>query len=357
MKKFYRFLLLLSSAGFLLTACTTRASTVTETPVSVIQPAQPELPPIEEVLEFMEQLRIRIRQNGKDLRKYFYFDDDNRIVVKADFTDETGDYEVIYDLLNMQTLDDHVYEVGFLINDRLSGESIEDTLIWRPDPGSEGILLAMDDNYMERWEDYFDLFDQYESKVTFFIQGAFNQLTTGPFCMAALERGHDIGFHSINHFDLRRVTRKVFMEETIAPLHAYRKEGIYVTAFAYPFGFSEPWMHEILFDSYSVLRGYGVTYRIYSDDEIRSSYIISRAIDNTVIRTDDNYESIILSMLRTIKFLDDGRVVPLTTHDISETAAWGISEARLEFLLKTAVELNLKFYRYCDFQKEGILEE
>ena len=122
-----------------------------------------------------------------------------------------------------------------------------------------------------------------------------------------------------------------------------------MSSFAYPYGFSEQWMHDALLPSYSVLRGYGTTFRLYNENQIRSGYIISRAIDNTVIKGDENFERLIALMLRTVKFLDDGRILPLTTHDISNTAHWGITPARLEFLLKTATDLHLKFYRYCDF--------
>jgi len=51
----------------------------------------------------------------------------------------------------------------------------------------------------------------------------------------------------------------------------------------------------------------------------------------------------------TVKFIDKKLVLPLTTHDISAAAAWGISPRRLEYLLKTAGELGVAFYCYSDF--------
>ena len=107
-------------------------------------------------------------------------------------------------------------------------------------------------------------------------------------------------------------------------------------------------MHEILSQHFAVLRGYGVTYRLYTEDKIRSSYISSRAIDNTVIRGDEDYERIVKSMLRSVKFLEGDQILPLTSHDIS-FAAWAINPQRLEILFKSAIELGLKFYRYSDF--------
>jgi hypothetical protein len=108
-------------------------------------------------------------------------------------------------------------------------------------------------------------------------------------------------------------------------------------------------MHEALLESFSISRGYGVTYRIYTDDEVRAGFIISRALDNTVIRGEENYDRLVRSMLRTLKFLGGGRILPLTTHIICDDAAWGITPRRLEFLLQTAVSLGLNFYLYSDF--------
>ena len=58
-------------------------------------------------------------------------------------------------------------------------------------------------------------------------------------------------------------------------------------------------------------------------------------------------------MLLTTKFMGKDHVAPFTTHDISDTAKWGITPARLEYLLKTTKEFDLKFYLFSDFTKTG----
>jgi hypothetical protein len=108
-------------------------------------------------------------------------------------------------------------------------------------------------------------------------------------------------------------------------------------------------MNELLSNSFRILRGYGVTFRVYTEDAIRAGYISSRAIDNTVIKDDEIFNRYVALMFRTVKFLGKESILPLTTHDISDTAAWGITPRRLEYTLKTARDLNLKFYRYSDF--------
>jgi hypothetical protein len=161
-----------------------------------------------------------------------------------------------------------------------------------------------------------------------------------------------VGYHTLHHNDLRKLTRDAFMEETISKTAAFREAGVPLASFAYPYGFSEPWMHQILLEHFALLRGYGTSYRLYDEEGIGAGYISSKAIDNTVIKGDESFDRLIALMLRTVKFLGKGFVLPLTTHAISENAAWGISPRRLEYLLKTAGDLKLKFYLYSDFAKD-----
>jgi peptidoglycan/xylan/chitin deacetylase (PgdA/CDA1 family) len=205
-----------------------------------------------------------------------------------------------------------------------------------------GLLLAFDDDYTEVWEKHFDLLDRYGAKVTFFVQGDYS-----PFCAAAENRGHEIGYHTKNHLNLLKVSKQVFFEETTGGVESFRQHGLPLKAFAYPYGFSERWMDELLWESFSILRGFGVTFRVYNADAIKAGYISSKSIDNNQYKNDAEFEGDISAMLRAIK--SDGGILPLTTHTIAADAAWGISPARLEYLLKTAAELGVKFYRYSDF--------
>ncbi|MDR3124135.1 MAG: polysaccharide deacetylase family protein [Treponema sp.] len=207
---------------------------------------------------------------------------------------------------------------------------------------SAGLLLAFDDKFTEAWESYFDLFDRYAARVTFFITGGYD-----PFCADAEERGHEIGYHTRRHLNLLKVSPEVFFEETGGGAEALRRQGLRLKSFAYPYGYSEPWMDETLGEHFSVLRGFGVTTRIYNVDTIRAKIVVSKSIDNIRYKSDAEFEKDIADMLGAIA--SGGGILPLTTHTIAADADWGISPARLEYLLKTAVELGLRFYRYGDF--------
>jgi peptidoglycan/xylan/chitin deacetylase (PgdA/CDA1 family) len=345
-----RFFLFLFPA-FLLYACASRprpaSETVKETPV-IFLPSPEELPSV--IKRPFEQAIEKVKQNGKDIDKYFILDEEGRIVVKANLRDEDVDFEIIYDLENAREIGVSAYEVGFFCRDKESGMLLKDALVWNPlasdaaPSETAGLLLSFDDDYTDSWERYFDLFDKYKTRVTFFIIGKAN-----PFCARAIRRGHDVGYHSLNHLDLRKMSRNEFNQETIESVKQFRDAGFPLSSFAYPFGFYEPWMHDALLRSFGTLRGYGTTYHLYSETEIRHGYISSRAIDNTVIPSDVDFYRVVNLMLRTAKFLDKKLVLPLTTHDISANAAWGISPRRLEYLLKTANDLGLVFYCYSDF--------
>jgi hypothetical protein len=304
-----------------------------------------------QVLIPIEAAVKKIKANTPDIPKYFLTEDEG-LTVKADL----DGYEVVYDLANARAPEEPDgrgagkdpgdgktgLQVVFSVKDQESGELRTGSFLWTIEGDDSGILLAFDDDYGDIWVRYLDLLDRYGVGATFFVQG---ELT--PFCTEAVSRGHEIGYHTKNHLNLLKVSRQVFLEETLGDVSAFRRRGLPLRAFAYPYGLSEPWMHQTLAETYAILRGFGSTCRIYSADTIRMGYVSSKSIDNIMYKSDAFFKADIIAMLRIVKFI--GGVLPLTTHTIDGTAAWGISPERLEYLLKNAVELRLKFYHYGDF--------
>ena len=308
-------------------------------------------PEMVELVEMtVDPVIIKVKQNSPEIKKYFFLDENKDIVVMAKFaevrkgTDETAHYEVSYDLAHTETDGSGVFLIPFAVESVETGIIQHDKLFWEPGTDNAGILLSFDDDFMEVWKNNFDLFDHYNAAVTFFVQGEYSL-----FCNEALERGHDIGYHSLNHLNLPKVTRASFNKQTLSAVDKFRNSGVPLNSFAYPFGLSQPWMHDVLFRTYKILRGYGVTYRLYHSAQIKDGYIISKALDNTLFKKDEDFRATVVLMLRTVKFIGDDMILPLTTHDISDTADWGIKPRRLEYILQSANDLQLKFYRYRDF--------
>ncbi|MDR0785938.1 MAG: polysaccharide deacetylase family protein [Treponema sp.] len=295
------------------------------------KPAPVEKTPMEQALETVQQGATK---------RYFVAEKDN-IAVKADVDVGNRRFTAIYDVDRAEVdLRRSILRTPFSIEDEETHETWTGVFEYEGAPDA-GILLAFDDDYHENWERNFGLFDKFDAKVTFFVQG--KPLV---FCKAALERGHDVGYHTINHLNLPRVSRTKFLEECTAEVDAFRGAGIPLNSFAYPFGLYEPWMSDVLLGHFKILRGYGVTFHIYDASAVRG-FVASKAIDNTLYKNDGEFKALILLMLRTVKLT--GGVLPLTTHDVSVHADWGIKPDRLEFLLKTAADLKLKFYVYRDF--------
>jgi peptidoglycan/xylan/chitin deacetylase (PgdA/CDA1 family) len=326
---------------FLLYACASRPS---QTADKLKNPALNSLPPQEGLIPDFNQTLEKIKRNGKDIDKYYVVDGKGRIIVKADLRDQGWDFEVVYDLENVRDIGNSVYEIDFTCQEKKTRETMKDFLIWSPSASRAGLLLSFDDDYLVSWERNFDLFDKYNAKVTFFIIGK-----PDSFCARAIRKGHDVGYHSLSHKDLRKLSRDKFNSETIGGARAFRAAGYPVTSFAYPYGLSQPWMHEVLLGSFGTLRGFVKSFNLYSEDEIRRHFILSRSIDNTIIPSDEEFYRTVNIMLRTVKFIDKDQILPLTSHIVSEKAPWGISARRLEYLLKTAKGLGLVFYRYSDF--------
>ena len=325
---------------FFIGSCTTSRSAITTPPVHISA--------------IPESVIRRVKENSPEIKKEILLDENKNIIVRAELYDApaagkkgavpaAGRFEVVYDMEHAEADGAGGLTIPFMVSYPEDGLAVKDQLKWKPQKDAAGILLAFDDNYTESWEHNFDLFDQHNARVTFFIQGEIC-----PFCALALTRGHDVGYHTINHLNLPKVSRETFFEETISQIDVFREAGIPLTSFAYPFGLSETWMNEELLKTFTVLRGYGVTYRVYERESIRQGYSSSKALDNILFKQDEEFKALVDLMLRALKFTGGNLILPLTTHDISDTADWGIKPGRLKYLLQTANDLQLIFYRYKD---------
>ncbi|MDR1905231.1 MAG: polysaccharide deacetylase family protein [Treponema sp.] len=315
----------------------TRVEPALSEPIRVEPPAAPpERPQMDRIVE-------RIKANS-GIEKQFELSENSKVTVSARIEEGADIFEAVYDLENAWFMGDAGMRVDFSVTNIKTGAMSRDSFIWKIGEDDAGVLLGFDDDFIDVWESYFDLFDKYNAKVTFFVQGEYSD-----FCGRAQSRGHEVGYHTLHHLNLPKIPLDEFLTETLSAVDGFRKNGIPLLSFAYPFGLFEPWMNEMLSSSFTILRGYGTTFRIYHPSDIKQGYISSKAIDNLLFKKEEDFTAMINIVLRTAKFLSGDAVVPLTTHTISDTANWGISPARLEYVLKTVNDLKLKWYRYSDF--------
>jgi peptidoglycan/xylan/chitin deacetylase (PgdA/CDA1 family) len=287
-------------------------------------------------------------EGGADIASGYRFADAKSIAVKGEARIGGNEFRVSYYLINAVQISKEYFLIPFYMEDITNGVFCFDELFWSPAENEAGILLSFDDDYQHAWHQYFAMFDRYDAKVTFFVQGSLESIAG--FCIEALGRSHDLGFHSVNHYDLTKVSHDIFHAETIEAAKTFFKAGIPFSAFAFPFGFSQSWMRETLAPVFPLTRGYGTGTCFYNSEIIAGNYIVSKAIDNIVYPDDSVFENEINLILLAAKFTGF-HVVPFTSHDISDTAQWGIKPGRLEFLLKAAQELKLRFYTYSSVRR------
>jgi len=263
-------------------------------------------------------------------------------------------YKVTYYLADVVLIREQSYQIPFLLENLTDNISISDEFIWHPADNDSGVLLSFDDFFLNSWMHYFDMFEKYGAKVTFFVQGrpelrGDNSVTLADFCTQAMSRGHDIGFHTLSHANLTKVSHDVFINETIAGAQNFKKAGIPLSAFAYPFGMSLPWMNETLSPVFLVLRGFDRDTHFYDAETINNGYLVSKTIDNTIYLNNEEFENEMRLLLLIAKFTGNV-IIPLTSHEISDAAQWGIKPSRLEFLLRSIQQLKLRFYTYRDIR-------
>lgn len=206
-----------------------------------------------------------------------------------------------------------------------------------------GILLAFDDYSAESWEAYFELFSEYDAKVTFFI----NATEPTDFCYKAKEEGHEIAFHTAGHVNLGQATDEEVYEQAIAPLEVFREKGFEMTTFAYPFGARNDHLDEMLLQHYNIVRG-ALALELHGKHELRKGFVDSLSVDNVNYSSQEQYEQRIVEILKELKG-GKGRVASLYSHAIGD-GDWCISEEKLVFLLETAKEMGLQFYTFQELQ-------
>ncbi len=206
-----------------------------------------------------------------------------------------------------------------------------------------GILLAFDDYNAISWADHFDLFDAYDVKATFFI----NSYTPTDFCFEAIDRGHEIGFHTASHTDVTELTEEELLDQVIYPIEAFRSQGIELTTFAYPYGSYTEELNERLLRYFKVLRG-AYACEVVDREQMRGGFAESFSIDNGNYRSDWDYKRRINILLWELVH-NKNSVVGLYSHAIGD-GDWCVGEERLEYLFRRANEMGIRFYTYQELQ-------
>jgi peptidoglycan-N-acetylglucosamine deacetylase len=186
-----------------------------------------------------------------------------------------------------------------------------------------GIIFTFDDQYVDEWYSFSDIFLEYNIKATFFINRPQNLIDCQIKKLRQLaEDGHEIGCHGFNHLnamDFKDNFEMYFSEEVNPAIEILESLGFEIKSFAYPYGSSTEQIDSLLLQRIQYLRK--ATWNIkdttidYYDNIFAStvsySIINSMGIDNNYGITSDNIEA---GIKRAIK---NNEVLVLHCHNIS----------------------------------------
>lgn len=127
-------------------------------------------------------------------------------------------------------------------------------------PSKGALALSFDDHAVSEWHAMLPMFAQYHARVTFFVS-AFQFGTPQDRAMLheLAAAGHDIEYHSTNHFNAEQYSAANGVEGYVANdiepgLAAMRADGFDPVAFAYPFGARTELTDAALLTKFTLLR-------------------------------------------------------------------------------------------------------
>lgn len=129
-----------------------------------------------------------------------------------------------------------------------------------PDNRPFGVVLAVDDGYIDQWYEYIDYFTEHDVRLTFYI-------TRYPWFTPEQkekvrqleERGHEIGFHGTKHenaaeYIVKHSLEEYLQKEIFTGLDSMRADGFNVCHFAYPYGISNKALDTLLMNTFLSIR-------------------------------------------------------------------------------------------------------
>lgn len=217
-----------------------------------------------------------------------------------------------------------------------------------------GIALTFDDNYVDNWYKYIDVFDSLKVKATFYISN-FNKLSQAQISKLRdlQNRGHEIAFHSTSHQNFVKYLDHhkcdyLISEEITKGIELMNREGFYPQTFAYPYGSHTDALDKILLKYFKSVRTLNGTRDLSGSLSPTSGNNILRGlgIDESSRRSIEQIEGL-LSMAS-----QKNTCAVLLVHNIERSdITMQIPLWKLTRIIEKAKSLNLKFYTVSEISK------
>ena len=124
-----------------------------------------------------------------------------------------------------------------------------------------GVVFTFDDADVNAWWNLHNILKNKNWRATFFVSG-YDKLNSNQIdLLKKLNKyGHEIGGHSINHFNAREYVQgngiSAYLETEILPMiNLMEADGFQLTSFAYPYGARTAQIDQALLPYFEILRG------------------------------------------------------------------------------------------------------
>lgn len=220
-----------------------------------------------------------------------------------------------------------------------------------------GIIFSFDDQFVEEWLEYQNIFKKYNIKSTFFITRPHLLNQNKILGLKKLQKlGHEIACHSLNHTNsmtYKDSANRYFFNEIKSANKILKKHDFKVCSFAYPYGKSTKNIDSLLSKEIKFIRKATWNYKdttIDNYDEIfakKTSFNIVNAMG-----IDYNYKISIENLRTGIKRAKkNNEVLILYAHRINTTKeSYTILPTYLEAAFKLCKEEEINILRMKDLE-------
>lgn len=217
-----------------------------------------------------------------------------------------------------------------------------------------GIAFTFDDFSVTEWYRCLPLFDSFNVKATFFISN-YNKLKKADIDKLRVlkKRGHEIAFHTTNHFNMTKYLNNEGMDlliqnEIEAGLSKLNSDGFYPKTFAYPYGQHNQALDNALLKYFNSVRALNGTnnFRKSLATTTNNSILYGLGIDESSKRP----MSTILQLVTNAH--DDNNCLVLVSHhtDLQRTK-FITTQNTLREIIKKAVSLDMHFYTVSEISR------
>lgn len=211
-----------------------------------------------------------------------------------------------------------------------------------------GIVLTFDDDRIDNWFQYLPYLDSANVKVTFYVC-KYNRLSLAQKNKLAIiqSHGHEIAFHSTNHYNMldyvykyKHTTDELMLNEIECGLKMMNKDGFYPTAFAYPYGAHNGLYDKMLMRYFKSVRALNGT-NDFSKSQVpteKNEVLYGLGIDKSSKRSDE-------TIMQVLKSASDNRACAIfVAHNINGPMQLSVTRERLQKMFAYIKSLGLKYY-------------